>query len=195
MNQKLSGTGGRVQCGAGIWARRPAPGSFHSTLSMLPRRLSSLLSVLVLAVGPGPAPPHTWIADLRANPSRFAAVELLLEGDVVELRSISPGAERGMYRLGDGSDHRGGLVGTDHLPGGGGAHRGPAAGGADPPRPPLRYDPEAEEADIRQRERLRQRKQHLAYALVAALAVTVTSGTWAARNFPRSPRVPVYVSV
>ena len=237
---------------------------------MLPRRLSSLLSVLVLAVGPGPAPPHTWIADLRANPSRFAAVELLLEGDVVELRSISPGAERGMYRLVDGSDHRGVLVRTDHLPGGGGAYRvlagvaaaqpsdsnlvvdefgrmqldrpsviplliavlsglgvvaltvlllrvarqerrhfvaqplwllpftapnEPASRGAEPPRPPLRYDPEAEEADIRQRERLRQRKQQLAYALVAALAVTVTSGTWAARNFPRSPRVPVYVSV
>src|ERR1043166_4612606 len=270
MNQKLSGTGGRVQCGAGIWARRPAPGSFHSTLSMLPRRLSSLLSVLVLAVGPGPAPPHTWIADLRANPSRFAAVELLLEVDVVELRSISPGAERGMYRLVDGSDHRGVLVRTDHLPGGGGAYRvlagvaaaqpsdsnlvvdefgrmqldrpsviplliavlsglgvvaltvlllrvarqerrhfvaqplwllpftapnEPASRGAEPPRPPLRYDPEAEEADIRQRERLSQRKQQLAYALVAALAVTVTSGTWAARNFPRSPRVPVYVSV
>ena len=40
---------------------------------------------MVLAVGPGPAPPHTWVADLKANRSGFAAVGVLLEGEVVEL--------------------------------------------------------------------------------------------------------------
>src|ERR1051325_2289087 len=270
MNQKLSGAGGRVQCGAGIWGPRPAPGSFHSTLPMLPRRLPCLLSAMVLAVGPGPTPPRTWIADLKASPSRFASVGVLLRGDVVELRSISPGAQRGMYRLVDGSDRRGVLVRTDHLPRGGGAYQvlagvaaaqpsdsnlvvveigrmrvdrpsvvpvflavlsglalvalavllvrvareerrhfvaqplwllpftgpyEPAPRGAEAPRPQLRYEPELEEADFRERERLSLRKQRLGYALVGAVVATGAAGTWAAHSFPRSPRVPVYVSV
>src|SRR5438132_13754440 len=107
MNQKLSGAGGQVQCRAGIWGRSPAPDSFQATLLMLPRCLPCLLSAMVLAVGPGPAPPHTWVADLKANRSGFAAVGVLLEGEVVELRSTSLGSVRGMYRLVDASDRRG----------------------------------------------------------------------------------------
>src|SRR5436309_14995220 len=99
MNQKLSGTGGRVQCGAGVLGRSPAPGSFPSKRPMPPHRLPSLLSVLVLAAGPVTTPPHTWIADLKANRSGFAAVGVLLEGEVVELRTTSQGSVRGIYRL------------------------------------------------------------------------------------------------
>src|SRR5690349_22163323 len=88
-------------------------------LPILPR----LLSALVLATGPSAAPPHTWIADLKANRAAFAAAEVRLEGDVVELRSTAPGAQRGMYRLVDASDARGVLVRTDGLPSGGGAYR------------------------------------------------------------------------
>lgn len=78
---------------------------------------------MVLAVGPGPAPPHTWIVDLKANRSRFAAVGVVLEGEVVEFRSTSLGSVRGIYRLVDASDRRGVLVRTGRLPGGGGAYR------------------------------------------------------------------------
>src|ERR1041385_2156734 len=87
---------------------------------MLPRPLPLLLSAMVLAAGPGSGPPHTWIADLKANRSGFAAVGVLLEGAVVELRSPSQGSVRGIYRLGDASDRRGVLVRTNRLPGGGG---------------------------------------------------------------------------
>src|SRR5437870_2405838 len=175
MNQKLSGAGGQVQCRAGIWGRSPAPGSFLATLPMLPRRLPCLLSAMVLAVGPGPAPPHTWIVDLKANRSRFAAVGVVLVAVVLvrvarqERRNL---VAPPLWLLP--------LTGPSE----------PASGGAQPPRPPLRYEPEVEEAEFRERERLRQRKQHLAFALVTAVAVTVTSGTWAARNFPWSPDVP-----
>ena len=68
-------------------------------LPLLPR----LLPAVVLATGPSAAPPHTWIADLKANRAAFAAAEIRLEGDVVELRSTSPGVQRGMYRLVDAS--------------------------------------------------------------------------------------------
>src|SRR5258706_12060312 len=98
-------------------------------LPLLPR----LLSAVVVATGPSAAPPHTWIADLKANRAAFAAAELRLEGDVVELRGTAPGAQRGMYRLVDASDPRGVLVRTDRLPSGGGAYLGVAPL---PPAPP-----------------------------------------------------------
>jgi hypothetical protein len=237
---------------------------------MLSRRLPLLLSAMVLAAGPGSGPPHTWIADLKANRSGFAAVGVLLEGEVVELRSTSKGSVRGIYRLVDASDRRGVLVRTNRLPGGGGAYRvlagvattqpsdsslvvdeigrtqldrpsvvplliavlsglgvvaltvllvqvarqerrklvapplwllpfiGPSK--TAPPRPQaavasLRYEPELEEADLRVREQLRHKKQRLAYALAVSVTVTGAASVWSARTFPRSPPVPVYVSV
>src|ERR1051325_2292621 len=69
---------------------------------MLSRRLPLLLSVLVLSAGPGTEPPHTWIADLKANRAGFAAVGVLLEGEVVELRRTSKGSVRGGYPLAAG---------------------------------------------------------------------------------------------
>jgi hypothetical protein len=237
---------------------------------MLSRRLPLLLSVMVLAAGPGTEPPHTWIADLKANRAGFAAVGVLLEGEVVELRSTSKGSVRGVYRLVDASDRRGVLVRTNRLPGGGGTYRvlagvattqpsdsslvvdeigrtqldrpsvvplliavlsglgvvaltvllvqvarqerrklvapplwllpftGPYKTAS--PRPqaavtPLRYEPELEEADLRVREQLRHKKLRLAYALAVSVIVTGAAGVWSARTFPRSPPVPVYVSV
>lgn len=235
-------------------------------LLLLPR----LFPAVVLATGPSAAPPHTWIADLKANRAAFAGAEIRLEGDVVELRSTSPGVQRGMYRLVDASDPRGVLVRTDRLPTGGGAYRvlarsapaqpsdssfvvdeigrsridrtsglplivaglsaialvvlatllvravreerrhlvapplwllpasgpyGSAAPGQGAAGPGLRYEPELEEADLRERERLGQRKLRLAQALAGAVIVTGAASAWAARTFPRGGEIPSFVFV
>jgi len=77
-----------------------------------------LLAVLLQAA---PQPKHTWIADLKANRATLGNAIVRVEGDVVDIRSTSPTAKFGFYRLIDASDPAGLLVRTNQLPKEGGA--------------------------------------------------------------------------
>lgn len=77
-----------------------------------------LLAVLLQAA---PQPKHTWIADLKANRAALGTAIVRVEGDVVDIRSTSPTAKFGFYRLIDASDPAGLLVRTSQLPKEGGA--------------------------------------------------------------------------
>ena len=68
-----------------------------------------------------PQPKHTWIADLKANRATLGNSIVRVEGDVVDIRSTSPTAKFGFYRLIDASDPAGLLVRTNQLPKEGGA--------------------------------------------------------------------------
>lgn len=79
---------------------------------------------VLLASLQGPSlPVHTWIADLKASPGTLAGREVLVEGDVVDIRTTSPTSRRGMYRVIDASDRTGVLVRSEHLPVDGGSFR------------------------------------------------------------------------
>ncbi len=76
------------------------------------------LAVLLQAA---PQPKHTWIADLKSNRATLGSSIVRVEGDVVDIRSTSPTAKFGFYRLIDASDPAGLLVRTNQLPKEGGA--------------------------------------------------------------------------
>jgi hypothetical protein len=81
-----------------------------------------LLSAGIVLQGSSP-PPKSWIADLKAARATLGANEVRIEGDVVDIRSTSPAARAGFYRLIDASDPDGVLLRTDRLPRDGGALR------------------------------------------------------------------------
>ncbi len=233
---------------------------------------SSVLLLLAasLVSGAAPQPTHTWIADVKANRARLGPGEVRVQGDVIELRSTSPTARRGLYRLIDASDATGVLVRTDDLPQEGGAYLVrarvaaeqpdssllyldevdrrrtdgpsvlPVAGVAvsvvllliigvllrramvqerqyliQPPLwllpdagpygkavtvpgtvpPPMKYEPELEEADRRQRDTLRRRKRSLFQALVGSMALTGVNATWLLQTRPAAAQVPAFVFI
>src|SRR4026209_1587075 len=92
-----------------------------------------LLGVLLLLQAAAPAPKHTWIADLKANRATLGRAIITVQGDVVDIRSTSPTAKFGFYRLIDASDPVGLLVRTNNLPKDGGALRLRAIIAAQPP--------------------------------------------------------------
>lgn len=85
-------------------------------------RVCCFLSAGIVLQGSTP-PPKSWIADLKAARATLGANEVRIEGDVVDIRSTSPAARAGFYRLIDASDPDGVLLRTDRLPRDGGALR------------------------------------------------------------------------
>lgn len=83
----------------------------------------SILGAAVLTAGQMSGPTHTWIADVKANRGTLAGQEVRIEGEVVDVRSTSPNARRGFYRLTDASDPTGVLVRTERIPIDGGSFR------------------------------------------------------------------------
>jgi hypothetical protein len=71
----------------------------------------------------GSPSPKSWIADLKADQERLHAKEVLIEGDVVDIRSTSTAARAGFYRIIDATDPEGVLIRTDRLPVEGGTLR------------------------------------------------------------------------
>ena len=81
----------------------------------------SLLSAAVLLqTAPAPAQ-RSWIADLKAKRGLLGSSEVRIEGDVVDIRSTSPSARSGFYRIIDASDPEGLLIRSGRLPRDGGA--------------------------------------------------------------------------
>ena len=60
---------------------------------------------------------------VKTAPQDFRDRQIRLEGEVVELRGISPRSGQGVYRVVDASDRVGVLVRTNHLPNNGGPFR------------------------------------------------------------------------
>ncbi len=231
----------------------------------------SVLGAAVLTAGQTSGPTHTWIADVKANRVALAGQDIRLEGEVVDVRSTSPTARRGFYRLTDASDPIGVLVRTERIPIDGGLFRlrakiasdqivngtllldeaernrvdarpflpviaalasglifvillvllrravaeerqyavapplwllpdagpygKPAAGEAAPVQPPLKYQPELEEADRYQRAQLKRRKRSLLQALVGSLAITGSSAAWVIGTRPAQGQVPAFIFI
>jgi hypothetical protein len=226
--------------------------------------------LLLLTLGSTSVSTHTWIAEVKANRASHRGGEVGVEGIVVDIRSTSSAAKRGLYRLIDESDREGVLVRTNKLPSDGGSFRLRArvalqqpvtgallleeiartridsrpilpvvVGGASvlmlvvlgvllakargqerlymvsPPlwllpdagpygksgsapgagQPPLQYRPDLEEADRRQRARLKQRTRSLMQALVASLVLTGTSAAWVVETGPISAQVPAFIFI
>lgn len=227
--------------------------------------------LLVLQTAP-PAPKHTWIADLKANRTRLGTAEVRVQGDVVDIRSTSPTAKFGFYRLIDATDPLGILVRTNELPRDGGAMRvraklasqqprdgsllleeiqreqldkqspvplivaavsalglltlggllvraaleerryrvspplwllpdaGPYGKVTPPPKsdlpgPPLKYSPELEEADRRQRDQLHKRTRNLVQLTLGSLGLFGLSGAWLLISRPASAQVPAFIFI
>ena len=89
---------------------------------MFPSFLGSV-GIAVLAAGATSGPTHAWIADIKARRAGMVGQEVRLEGEVVDVRSTSPTARRGYYRLTDASDPTGVLVRTERVPIDGGSFR------------------------------------------------------------------------
>jgi hypothetical protein len=77
-------------------------------------------ALLFIQAGTPPAK-QTWIADLKAKRAVLGTAEVRVLGDVVDIRSTSPTAKFGFYRLIDASDPTGLLVRTNKLPKDGGS--------------------------------------------------------------------------
>lgn len=77
---------------------------------------------LVLAVRPGlpAAQAQETVSQVKSAPQEFRNRVIRLQGEVVELRAISPRSDQGLYRLVDGSDRIGLLIRTGDLPSNGG---------------------------------------------------------------------------
>jgi len=84
--------------------------------------VSGLIAAAIILQGTAPAM-KSWIADIKAKRETLGATEVRLEGDVVDIRSTSPSARAGYYRLIDTSDPEGVLIRTGRLPRDGGALR------------------------------------------------------------------------
>ena len=229
------------------------------------------LALLVLQTAP-PAPKHIWIADLKASRARLGTTEVRVQGDVVDIRSTSPTARFGFYRLIDASDPLGILVRTNVLPKDGGAMRiraklaaqqppdgsllleeiqrertdqqssvplivvaasavglltlaglllraaleerryrvspplwllpdaGPY-GKSTPlpkgelPAPALKYSPDLEEADRRQRDQLHKRTKSLMQLTLGSLGLFALSGAWLLISRPASAQVPAFIFI
>ena len=82
-------------------------------------RVSCLLLALVLGTVPTASAQET-ISKVKLAPQDYRGRQIVLSGEVVEVRALSPRSERGVYRLVDGSDPAGILVRTDQLPSSGG---------------------------------------------------------------------------
>ena len=237
---------------------------------MLLRSVSSLLGALLVWQAAPPAPKHTWIADLKANRATLGTAEVRVQGDVVDIRSTSPTAKFGFYRLIDASDPAGLLVRTNQLPKEGGALllRGRVAAQQPPdgsllldeiereradqqsnvalvfalisalclvtmsglliraaveerrykvspplwllpdagpygkgvvapgtPGPPLKYSPELEDADRKQRERLQVRRRNLFQLTLGSLALFGVSGAWLLISRPASAQMPAFIFI
>ena len=78
-----------------------------------------LALALVLGDLPTAAAQET-ISKVKLAPQDYRGRRIVLSGEVVEVRALSPRSERGVYRLVDGSDPAGILVRTDQLPSSGG---------------------------------------------------------------------------
>ena len=85
--------------------------------------LASLAAATILVADSTPGSTRSWIADIKANRVALAGLDVRFEGEVVDLRSTSPTARRGFYRLTDASDPGGVLVRTETLPMDGGTFR------------------------------------------------------------------------
>lgn len=79
------------------------------------------LSLTTFAVREGSA--QEAIARLKSAPQDYRDRQIRLQGEVVEVRALSPRSERGTYRLVDESDPVGILVRTPNLPESGGPFR------------------------------------------------------------------------
>ena len=90
---------------------------------MLLMSVPPLLGALLVLQTAASTPKHTWIADLKANRATLGSQPVEVQGDVVDIRSTSPTANFGFYRLIDASDPVGLLVRTNRLPKDGGALR------------------------------------------------------------------------
>ncbi len=85
--------------------------------------LTHLAAAVILVADSTTGGSRSWIADIKANRALLAGEDVRLEGEVVDLRSTSPTARRGFYRLTDASDPGGVLVRTESLPMDGGNFR------------------------------------------------------------------------
>jgi hypothetical protein len=83
----------------------------------------TLAAAALILAAPTTGPAHRSIASLKANPAAVAGGTFEVDGEVVDVRSVSPIGHRGLYRLVDASDTAGVLVQTDDLPTNGGAFR------------------------------------------------------------------------
>jgi hypothetical protein len=72
---------------------------------------------------------------------------------------------------------------------------GRTTAGTEGAAPPLNYEPDLEDADRLQRERLRRRKRSLFQALIASLAVTGSSAAWVIETRQPSGPVPAFIFV
>lgn len=94
--------------------------NFYPMMWML---LTRLAAAAILLADSTPGSSRSWIADIKANRAALAGQDVGLTGEVVDLRSTSPTARRGFYRLTDASDPGGVLVRTESLPMDGGNFR------------------------------------------------------------------------
>jgi hypothetical protein len=84
-------------------------------------RIRVFCLALALVLGNAPtAPAQETISKVKLAPQDYRGRQIVLSGEVVEVRALSPRSERGVYRLVDGSDPAGILVRTDQLPSSGG---------------------------------------------------------------------------
>jgi hypothetical protein len=83
----------------------------------------SHVGIAVLAATGTSGPTHAWIADIKSRRNGLVGQEVRLEGEVMDVRSTSPTARRGFYRLTDASDPIGVLVRTEKVPIDGGSFR------------------------------------------------------------------------
>lgn len=84
----------------------------------------ALLTLLVLApLASRDARAQDNIATIKTAPQDYRGRQIRLEGEVIELRALSPRSTRGIYRLVDESDQRGLLIRSDDLPETGGPFR------------------------------------------------------------------------
>ena len=217
-----------------------------------------------------PQAKHTWIADLKANRATLGTAIVRVQGDVVDIRSTSPTAKFGFYRLIDASDPAGLLVRTNQLPKEGGAlviraklatqqppdgsllldeidrqrtdkaanvavilvgislagvlvlaglllkaalderrykvspplwllpdagPYGKASGGAASPAPSLKYSADLEEADRKQRQRLRERTRGLFKLTLGSVGLAALSGIWLLLSRPASAQMPAFIFI
>jgi hypothetical protein len=237
---------------------------------MMSASFLSHVGIAFLAVAPTSGPTHAWIADIKARRSALLGQEVRIEGEVVDVRSTSPTARRGFYRLTDASDPVGVLVRTEQVPIDGGSFRlrakvaqdqivagallldevdrdrtdarpllpvvavlasglalallvvlfrrahlaerryavapplwlmpdagpyGKGLAGSGPVQPQLKYDPDLEETDRLQRDRLKWRKRRLLQATIGSLMLTGLSTAWVLGTKSVAGQVPAFIFI
>jgi hypothetical protein len=81
-----------------------------------PLRLGFALALAGVSLLAGPATAQERMAKVKSAPQDYRGRLIRLEGEVLEIRGISPRSERGVYRLVDESDPVGVMVRTERLP-------------------------------------------------------------------------------